>query len=119
MRIFSSSRAEEVARRTFIGTTRGERAERWGPLQVERCGLACCDNNRWTRVGNDVLLLLRCAPSGGNKEAWGESKGKGPTHPKDIQGRPQTRLGLWEEDPKSLVAALAKALECWEAAYDS
>ena len=38
-----------------------------------------------------------------------------PTHQKDMQGRPQTRLVLWEEHLKSPVAALAKALECFEA----
>ena len=83
---------------------------------------------------NDVLLLRRVAPGSGNKEAWIESKGKGsmamkaarnreeqfydPTHQKHIQGRPQTRLGLWEERLKRPVAALAKAPECLEAAYE-
>ena len=28
-------------------------------------------------MGNDVLHLQRVAPGSGNKEAWGESKGKG------------------------------------------
>ena len=37
------------------------------------------------------------------------------THQKDIQGRTQLRRGLWEEQLKSPVASLAKALECLEA----
>ena len=40
-----------------------------------------------------------------------------PARKEDIQGRTKTRLGLWEEHLKDLVAALAKALECLEAAY--
>ena len=39
------------------------------------------------------------------------------TRQKDIQGTPQTRMGLWEEHLKSPVADLAKALECLEAAF--
>ena len=39
-------------------------------------------------------------------------------HQKYIQGRPQTRLELWEELLKSLVAALAKALEYLEGVYE-
>ena len=33
---------------------------------------------------------------------------------KNIQGGAQTRLEVWEEHLKSLVAVLAKALECLE-----
>ena len=35
----------------------------------------------------------------------------------EILGRTKTRLELWEEHLKNTVAALAKALECLEAAY--
>ena len=72
-----TSRAEEVgSRRTFIDTTHVE-ADSAG-----RCGLACLlsshlPRNRSSRMGNDVLLLLRFVPGGENEEAGGESKLKG------------------------------------------
>ena len=39
-----------------------------------------------------------------------------PARKEDILGRTNTRLELWEEHLKDLVAALAKALECLETA---
>ena len=41
-----------------------------------------------------------------------------PARKNDILDRPQTRLELWEEHLKSLVAALTKALDCLDAVYD-
>ena len=40
------------------------------------------------------------------------------THQKDIQGRPQTRLGLWEETPKRSGGSPGEGV-CLEAAYES
>ena len=41
-----------------------------------------------------------------------------PARENDIQGKPQTRLELWEEHLKSPGAALAKALACLEGVYE-
>ena len=130
-------RAEEVcSRRTLIDTTHVE-AMRWGFPLVDADWYAFCqaiyqgiEGQTW-----ETLFHYHCkdlhqavgtkkleenqnarAPRARKAVEDREEQLHDPVHRKDIQGRTQTRLYLREEHLKSPVAALAKALECLEAA---
>ena len=125
---------ESGSLRTFIDTKRVE-LERWGPPLVDADWHAFCqaicrgiEGKEWEALYHHNRELHQATgtqnpcDSQKAKPLWTMKAAKDrdhdffydPTHQKDIQGGPQTRLEVWKEHLKSQVAVLAKAFECLE-----